>query len=64
MATGQGSNPPVNASGSLADGRAFNGPAEFRQLLAQNVDRFAEAFVEQLVACLFRIEPLTQELKK
>ena len=44
----------MNASGSLADGRAFNGPAEFKQLLAQDVDRFAEAFVEQLATYALR----------
>ena len=54
VAAGQGGNPPVNASGSLADGRTFNGPAEFKQLLAQDVDRFAEAFVEQLATYALR----------
>ena len=53
-AAGQGGNPPVNTSGSLADGRTFNGPAEFKQLLAQDVDRFAEAFVEQLATYALR----------
>jgi mono/diheme cytochrome c family protein len=48
VATGQGGNPPVNASGTMPDGRAFTGPDGFKELLAQDVDRFAEAFVEQL----------------
>ena len=39
---GKGANPPVDASGALPDGRAFSGPDEFRQLLVQDLDRFAE----------------------
>ncbi len=46
--TGQGANPPVNASGTLPDGRAYNGPDEFKQLLLADLDRFAPAFVENL----------------
>lgn len=45
---GLGKNPPVNASGTLPDGRSFSGPDEFKQLLAADVDRFGAAFVEQL----------------
>src|SRR5207237_2841277 len=51
---GKGANPPVNASGTLPDGRAFAGPDEFRQLLVQDLDRFAEAFVEQLATYALR----------
>ena len=51
---GQGANPPVNATGKLPDGRAFNGPGEFKQLLVQDIDRFAEAFVEQLATFALR----------
>lgn len=51
---GQGANPPVNASGKLPDGRAFHSPDEFKQLLAQDADRFAEAFVEQLATFALR----------
>jgi mono/diheme cytochrome c family protein len=54
VTTGAGANPPVNASGALADGRAFKTPEEFKQLLAQDVDRFAEAFVEQLATYALR----------
>ncbi len=45
---GRGANPAVNASGTLPDGRAFKGTDEFKELLAQDLDRFAEAFIEQL----------------
>ena len=51
---GQGDDPPINASGALPDGRDYNGPAEFKQLLEQDVDRFAAAFVEQLATFALR----------
>jgi len=54
IAAGKGSNPPVNASGLLPDGRSFAGPEEFKQHLLQDVDRFAEAFVEQLATFALR----------
>jgi hypothetical protein len=51
---GQGANPPVNASGQLADGRIFDGSDEFKSLLVQDIDQFAEAFVEQLATFALR----------
>lgn len=54
VAGGSGKNPPVDAGGILPDGRAFKGPREFQQLLLQDVDRFAEAFVEQLATYALR----------
>ena len=54
MTAGKGANPPVNASGRLADGRAHDGPDAFKQLLVQDLDRFAEAFVEQLATFALR----------
>ena len=51
---GKGANPPVNASGVLSDGRAFDGPDEFKSLLAADLDRFAEAFVGQLATFALR----------
>jgi len=51
---GKGANPPVNASGVLSDGRAFDGPDEFKALLAADLDRFAEAFVGQLATFALR----------
>ena len=54
VTTGQGGNPPVNANGILANGQPFQGPDEFKQLLVQDLDRFAEAFVEQLATYALR----------
>jgi hypothetical protein len=54
MKSGQGANPPVNASGTLADGRAYKGPEEFKSLLAQDLDRFGEAFAGQLATFALR----------
>jgi hypothetical protein len=51
---GKGEDPPVNASGKLPDGRAYRDTAEFKQLLASDLDRFAEAFVEQLATYALR----------
>jgi hypothetical protein len=51
---GQGANPLVNAAGKLADGRPFAGSDEFKQLLAADLDRFAEAFVEQIATYALR----------
>ena len=48
LPTGKGEDPPVDASGTLADGRAFAGPAEFKQLLAADSDRFAESLATAL----------------
>ena len=38
----------------MADGRTYDGPGEFKQLLVQDLDRFAEAFVEQLATFALR----------
>ncbi len=54
MKSGQGANPIVNASGTMADGRAYTSAEEFKQLLAQDLDRFGEAFVEQLATFALR----------
>jgi hypothetical protein len=51
---GKGANPPVDASGVLVDGRKFAGTEEFKKLLADDTDRFAEAFVEQLATFALR----------
>ena len=45
---GTGSNPPVNPSGKLADGRTYQTPEEFKQLLLQDLDIFNAAFIEKL----------------
>ncbi len=54
VAGGKGDDPPVNAHGKLADGRPYTGSDEFKALLAQDIDRFAEAFVEQLATYALR----------
>jgi len=51
---GIGDDPPVDASGSLPDGRTFAGPSEFKKLLAENDDRLAQAFLEQLATYALR----------
>jgi len=45
---GTGSDPPVDASGTMPDGRTFQDVEEFKQLLLADHDRFLHAFVEQL----------------
>jgi mono/diheme cytochrome c family protein len=45
---GTGKNPAVNPSGKLPDGRAFNTPEEFKQLLLADIDVFNAAFIEKL----------------
>jgi mono/diheme cytochrome c family protein len=54
VTSGQGENPPVNATGTMADGRSYDGPAEFRKLLTADMDAFAEAFVENLATYALR----------
>ena len=54
VAGGKGDDPPVNPSGALPDGRTYRDADEFKQMLADDVDRFAEAFVEQLATYALR----------
>jgi len=54
MKAGLGANPPVNASGTMPDGRAYQGPDDFKQLLVQDLHRFGEAFVGQLATFALR----------
>jgi hypothetical protein len=54
VSDGQGSNPTVDASGELVDGRKFTNPAEFKKLLAGDVDTFNTAFVEKLATFAMR----------
>jgi hypothetical protein len=51
---GTGADPPVDASGVLPEGKTFNGPAEFKKLLAEDEKRLAEAFVEHLATYALR----------
>lgn len=45
---GTGANPTINASGKLSDGRVYQTPKEFKQLLLQDLDTFNAAFIETL----------------
>lgn len=56
VAGGKGDDPLVNPSGTLPDGRKFSGADDFKQLMADDVDRFAIAFVEQLATYGLRRE--------
>ena len=51
---GKGENPPVDASGSLSDGRTFNGSEEFKDLLLEDREKFARAFIEHLCTYALR----------
>ncbi len=51
---GKGDDPLIDASGMLPNGLAFKGPDEFKQVLVRDLDRFAEAFVEQLATFALR----------
>ena len=52
--TGRGPDPPVDASGTLPDGRSFSGPDQFLDLLADDLDRFHAALVEKLATYALR----------
>ena len=51
---GQGDNPPVDASGTLMDGRTFEDAAGFQQLLLDDLDQFNSAFVGKLATFALR----------
>ena len=48
VVSGTGDDPPVDPSGTLADGRSYRTPGEFKQLLLADIDAFNETFVEKL----------------
>jgi hypothetical protein len=54
VTAGRGDNPAVDASGTLPDGRPFQGPDDFKRLLVEDLDPFAEAFIEQLATFALR----------
>lgn len=45
---GAGDDPPVNPAGKLPDGRTYETPGDFKQLLLADIDTFNAAFVEKL----------------
>ena len=51
---GIGENPAVDASGALPDGSTFDGPDQFKQLLAQDDEKLAAAFLEHLATYALR----------
>jgi mono/diheme cytochrome c family protein len=51
---GKGSDPPVNPSGTLPDGRVFASAKEFKKLLLDDRDRFLKAYVEHLCTYALR----------
>ena len=52
--TGVGPNPLVNASGIMPDGRKFAGSVQFKQLLLEERDTIARAFIEHLCTYALR----------
>lgn len=45
---GTGANPTVNPAGKFPDGRSYETPEEFKQLLLADLNTFGEAFIEKL----------------
>ncbi len=52
--SGTGDDPPADASGELPDGRAFDGPEQFKTLLAGDPDPFAAALAGKLATYALR----------
>lgn len=52
--TGVGENPVVDASGEMPDGRPFKDSVQFRQLLIEDRDQIARAFIEHLCTYALR----------
>ena len=52
--TGVGENPVVDASGMMPDGRSFKDSAQFKQLLIEDRDPIARAFIEHLCTYALR----------
>ena len=52
--TGVGPNPLVNASGIMPDGRKFADSIQFKQLLLEERDTIARAFIEHLCTYALR----------
>jgi hypothetical protein len=54
VVTGTGDNPQVDPTGQLADGRSYQSPEEFKQLLVADLDAFNTTFVEKLATYSLR----------
>ncbi|WP_404309037.1 DUF1592 domain-containing protein [Neorhodopirellula lusitana] len=55
---GTGKNPSVDASGVMPNGKSFDGPEDFKQLMVENLDGFGLAFIEKLATFALR-RPMT-----
>lgn len=54
VAKGTGDDPPIDASGVMPDGRAFKDSVQFKQLLLEDRDQVARAFIEHLCTYALR----------
>ena len=54
VAAGVGEDPLVDASGVMPNGRPFTGSVEFKQLLLEDRDKVARAFIEHLCTYALR----------
>jgi hypothetical protein len=54
IATGLGDDPLIDASGVLPDGRTFQDSVQFKQLLLEDRDAIAQAFIEHLCTYALR----------
>lgn len=52
--SGTGEDPVVDASGVMPDGRAYNDAVQFKQLLLEDRDKIARAFIEHLCTYALR----------
>ena len=54
VAKGLGEDPPIDASGVMPDGRRFQDSVQFKQLLLEDREKIAQAFVEHLCTYALR----------
>ncbi len=54
IAAGVGEDPVINSSGAMPDGRAFKDVNEFKQLLLEDRDKLARAFIDHLCTYALR----------
>ncbi|MBI1347196.1 DUF1592 domain-containing protein [bacterium] len=54
VAKGTGEDPQIDASGVMPDGRAFQDSVQFKQLLLEDCDQIARAFIEHLCTYALR----------
>ncbi len=54
VADGAGEDPAVDATGKLANGKVFDGPFQFKEVIADEEEKFAEGFLEHLATYALR----------